>query len=464
MKTMKKIFALALALVMVMALATTAFADETYTITLNNAQPGHTYTAYQIFAGDLSDSTLSNIVWGTGVSAEGQTALGNAAELAETLEDAEDAEAFAAQVAPYLATAAGSVTIGEEATSGKISGLAAGYYLVKTTGTTEENGVYTYYIMKVVKDTAANIKADVPKVDKEVDDDDVNIGDTVTFTLTGTMPSTLAGYATYKVVFHDTLSTGLTYTNNVKVTIDGTEVTEGYTANHENGELTVSFADVLTLGAKESSTIVVTYTAVLNENAVIGTEGNPNTVYLEYSNDPNWDGEGDEPTGDTPEDEVKVYTWDMEVLKYADSDETNVLEGVKFILLNSDKSKIANVANGKIVSWDAYTEGMDVTAYELTTDANGKISIDGLESGTYYLRETQELPGYNKLNGDVTVTVNNNDDGTYATYVAKVNNQSGATLPETGGIGTTMFYIIGGILVLAAVVLLVTKKRMSNAA
>ena len=463
MKTMRKIFAMALVLMLVMSLATTAFAAEaTYTLTLNGAMEGHTYTAYQIFDGDLSDSTLSNIVWGSGVTAEGQAALGNAATKAESLKTTADAEAFAAAVAPYLGAAAGSVTIADGATSGTITNLDAGYYLVKTTAATEQNGVYTYYIMKVVKNTNATIKADAPEVKKEVNKTDINIGDTVTFTLTATMPSTFEGYDSYKVVFHDTMYKGLTYNGDASASVDGFIATTG-TDTNGNTTITITNADVLDDGVTAGSTITVTYTATLNSDAIIGTAGNSNKVKLEYSNDPNWNGTGNEPTGDTPEKEVKVYTWDMGVLKYADGDESKVLAGVKFILLNQTKTKIANVADGKIVSWDDFTEETVIADYELITDKDGIIHIDGLESGSYFLRETQELPGYNKLPADVTVTVDNNADGKYETYIAKVENNSGATLPETGGMGTTLFYVFGAIMMVGAAILLVTKKRMASA-
>ena len=467
MKKMKKLVSLVLAMVMVMAMTMTVSAEDTYTLTLNNAIEGHTYTAYQIFTGDLSDSVLSNIVWGSGVTEEGQTALGDAATKAASLTTTEEAEAFAAKVAEYLGTAAGSATVAAGDTSCEISGLAAGYYLVKTTKVTEENGVYTYYIMKIVKDTEATIKADVPEVDKTVDDNDANIGDTVTFTLTGTMPSNLQGYETYKVVFHDTLSAGLTYTNNVKVTIDGEDVTDSFTVTHEDGTLTVSCDDVLDLGAEELSKIVVTYTAVLNENAVIGTEGNPNKVYLEYSNNPNWDGKGDEPTGDTPEDEVKVYTWEMPVFKYTEEDGAKeALAGAGFTLYTDEAcTKAVNlVATGNnVYKVCTLTDCEHEHVTEVVTDSTGKFKIVGLEQGTYYLKETKTPDGYNTA-AVVTVVIGKDgaltQDGVATDEVA-ILNQSGVTLPETGGMGTTLFYLIGGVLVVLAAVLLITKKRMS---
>lgn len=469
---MKKIFALTLALIMVMALASTAFAtdDTTYTLTLNNAQAGHTYAAYQIFAGDLSGDTLSNIVWGSGVTEAGQTALGNAAEKAESITTVSGAEAFAAQVAPYLTNPAGTVTIGNEATSGTISGLEAGYYLVQTTSTTEENGVYTYYIMKIVKDTSANIKADVPTVDKEVNDTDANIGDTVTFTLTATMPTTLAGYETYKIIFHDTLSAGLDFTEGtVKVTIGEKDVTDSFEVTETNGTLTISCDDVLSIGATAGCKIKVTYDAVVDSDAVIGTDGNPNKVYLEYSNNPNWDKEGTEPTGKTPEDEVKVYTWEIPVFKYTLNGETKeALAGAGFTLYDGENAVNLVAAGNNESGVPVYkvctiAEGCEHThTTEIVTDSTGKFEIEGLEQGTYVLKETTTPAGYNTC-ADITVVIGEDgaltQNGSTTTEVG-ILNQAGSTLPETGGMGTTVFYIVGGLLVLTAVVLLVTKRRM----
>lgn len=466
---MKKLASVMLTMVMVLAMALPVSAEEPkYTLTLNEAFAGHTYTAYQIFKGDLSGDVLSNIVWGSGVTEAGQTALGNAAEKAETIEKAANAEAFAKEVAPYLGTAAGTATVATGATTCTISGLEAGYYLVKTTNVTAQNGVYTYYIMKVVKDTTAKIKAGVPQVDKTVDKSNVNIGDTVTFTLTGTMPSKLDGYKTYKVVFHDTMSEGLTYTNNVKVTIDDVDKTSSFTVEQTNGNITVSCNNVLALGATVNSKIVVTYTAVLNEKAVIGTAGNPNKVYLEYSNDPNWNGTGTEPTGKTPEDEVKVYTWELPVFKYtnADNNEKTPLAGAGFTLYTDEScTNAVNVvaASGNVYKVCTKTGCEHTHVTEIVTDATGKFEIEGLAQGTYYLKETTTPASYNTVdvikvvigeNG--AITVNNENVST-----VEVLNQKGATLPSTGGTGTTVLYLVGGALVLIAVVLMVTKKRMS---
>ena len=513
MKHIKKLASLLLVLVMVFALATTAFAEETtYSITINNSTAGHTYEAYQIFTGDLAtneagNTVLSNIVWGPGVSAAGQTALGDAAAKAETLKTEADAKAFAKAVAPYLTTAAGSANT---VTDGKyvISGLAAGYYLVKDQdgSLTGDADAYTEYIIKVVSDTTATPKSSVPTVEKKVKDTndstgvtsdwqdsaDYDIGDSIPFQLKATLADNVSSYTTYKVVFHDTLSKGLTYNNDAKVYIDGTE-TNGFTVTatvNADGTttLTVSCDDVKALGAGNSSVITVEYTAKLNENAVLGSAGNPNEVYLEYSNNPNKSEEGNNETGETPKDVVIVFTYKT-IINKVDS-ENKPLTGAAF--------KLEKLIKGKDGAADTWTTVKEFTVDETTTS----FTFSGLDDGQYKLTETKTPAGYNTIDPiyfvieathDVTAdaptlkTLNayltdangnkqtemkdgesvNIDLGTVdltaGSITTTVVNKSGSKLPSTGGIGTTIFYVLGGVLVLAAVVLLVTKKRMSGA-
>ena len=505
MNNMRKFFAMILAIVMVMSLATTAFADDGngYTITINGTA-GHTYEVYQIFTGDLSGNVLSNIVWGNGVSAAGQTALGTAATVAEGITDA---KAFAASIDQYL-TNPQSMTANE--TTYTLSGLEAGYYLIKDEDNTQdgESGTYTAYMLKVVKDVTATPKDSVPTVDKSVtkqdqNADDFEIGDEVTFILKATLGDNLDEYKTYKVVFHDTMSEGLTYKEITSVTVDDETITSGYTAEHENGVLTVTIDDVIALGAEDGSDIVVTYTATLNEKAEIGQPGNPNEVYLEYSNDPNWDVNGDgqpdnpdepnEPTGETPKDTVVVFTFELDVTKIdgatADAENPTKLQGAEFVLLNIDKTKVATVVDGKLTGWvDVPAEGEEWPENTtLTSSEEGLFVIAGLDADTYYLRETKAPASYNLLTDPIkvvitaqlntaedkgalealTIAVNDGDatPGVVSTGIVTttVKNNAGTTLPETGGMGTTLFYILGGVLVLAAVVILITKKRIANA-
>lgn len=502
MKQAKKIAGILLALVMVFALAVPAFANETpttYTITINNSAEGHTYEAYQIFTGDLSNGVLSNIVWGSSVSEAGQTALGDAAAKAETLKNEADAKAFAKEVAPYLTTAAGSANT---VTDGKyvISGLAAGYYLVKDQdgSLTGDNDSYTEYIVKVVSNTTATPKSDVPTVQKKVkdinnstddamtdwqDSADHDIGDSVPFQLKATLANNVSSYTTYKVVFHDTQSKGLTYNNDAKVYIDGTE-TNGFTVTstvNADGTttLTVSCDDVKALGAGNSSVITVEYTATLNENAVLGSAGNPNEVYLEYSNNPNKSEKGDNETGNTPKDVVIVFTYKTIISKITKNpDYDPETEGSKEYIPLTGAEFTLEKYNKETDKWEAITV--------VKNDEGTTFTFTGLDDGNYRLTETKTPAGYNSIDpieftvtaehdvlsdnpaltslsgnattGELTFTSNT----TEGSLSANVVNKAGSTLPETGGVGTTIFYIAGGVLAVAAAILLVTKKRMSK--
>lgn len=500
MKKMNKLLALVLAMVMVLGLATTAFAEgETYSITINNSATGHTYEAYQIFTGDLSKGVLSNIVWGSGISEAGQTALGIAATKAETLKNEANAKAFAKEVAPYLATVAGSASTVND---GKyvISGLAAGYYLVKDRdgSLTGDNDSYTEYIVRVVSNTTATPKSDVPTVQKKVkdinnstdeamtgwqDSADHDIGDSVPFQLQATLANNVSSYTTYKVVFHDTQSKGLTYNNDAKVYIDGEEKATGFNVTatvNENGTttLTVSCDDVKALGAGNSSVITVEYTATLNESAVLGSAGNPNEVYLEYSNNPNKSEEGNNETGNTPKDVVIVFTYKTIISKVTKNPDYNpeLENSQEFIPLTGAEFTLEKY-NKKTDKWEAITV--------VKNDEETTFTFTGLDDGKYRLTETKTPAGYNSIDPiEFTVTAEHDITSdnpalkslsgnvttgklTFAPNIpegslsADVVNNAGSTLPETGGIGTTIFYVLGGMLVVCAVVLMVSKKRMS---
>ena len=502
MKKMNKLLAQVLAMVMVLGLAASAFAEgtpTTYSITINNSAEGHTYEAYQIFTGDLSGTTLSNIVWGSSISEAGNTALGDAATKAESLKNEADAKAFAKEVAPYLVTVAGSANT---VTDGKyvISGLVAGYYLVKDQdgSLTGDNDSYTEYIVKVVSNTTATPKSSVPTVQKKVkdinnstddamtgwqDSADHDIGDSVPFQLQATLANNVSSYTTYKVVFHDTQSKGLTYNNDAKVYIDGEEKATGFNVTatvNENGTttLTVSCDDVKALGAGNSSVITVEYTATLNENAVLGSAGNPNKVYLEYSNNPNKSESGNNETGNTPEDVVIVFTYKTIISKITKNPNYDPqVEGSKEYIPLAGAEFTLEKYNKETNEWKAITV--------VKNDEGTTFTFTGLDDGNYRLTETKTPAGYNSidpieftvtaehdiesnnpaltsLTGNVTsgeITFNPSiPEGSLSTNVV---NNAGSTLPETGGIGTTIFYVLGGMLVVCAVVLMVSKKRMS---
>ncbi|MDD7312425.1 MAG: SpaH/EbpB family LPXTG-anchored major pilin [Clostridiaceae bacterium] len=552
MKHTKKLASLLLALALAFALAVPAMAaGGTYSITINNTTPGYTYAAYQIFTGRLEDGVLSDIQWGSGVTSDdlltalkdnssfvegtGEAAKNifagckTAADVAEAMSgvanNSDRAKAFAEVVGAHLTTeTAGTFAEnknGDVTTNYTISGLAAGYYLVKNTGVPDTDGAYyTNYILQVVENSEVNPKGSVPSVDKNigtvetiktvVNGADYNIGDDVPFTLAATLPENLSTYESYKVIFHDTLPAGLTYNaNSAKVYVINddivTEVKSGYGVGSNGNPLTVTIADVFALKAENNadisvdkdSKIVVEYTAKLNTNAEIGQPGNKNEVYLEYSNDPNWDGTGSkpEPTGNTPKDEVLVFTYELDVTKVDGKDNTTKLQDAKFVLYREvsvegqegiTKEYVIVDANGKVIGWTGNAYGSTETkkASVLTSGENGLFKVIGLDAGTYFLEEIVAPTGYNMLEkpikivitatvdasedsasldaltitvDDGTATAGNLDSGIVATTVK---NNKGATLPETGGMGTTLFYVLGGVLVVGAVVLLITKKRM----
>lgn len=480
MKHAKKLASLLLALVMVLSLATTAFAEgETGSITINDAVVGQTYTIYQIL--DLESYNASanayaykaTTAWNTFINSDAikGTYVEVDAQGYVTWKDGADAAAFAKAAQKYAKdnsiTNQGSVTA--TTTTVSFTGLDLGYYLVDSTlgtlcslDTTNPN-----VVMEEKNEVPTNVKTvEEDSTGNYGEKNDADIGQTVNFKSTITAQAGAENY-----VFHDTMSTGLTYTGVTGITLNGTAVdaanytvvttglTDGCTFEVR---FTQAFCDTL----KANDQIVISYTATLNENAVIAGEGNPNTSKVSYGDSNN--------TKFTPDSQTKTYTWDMDVLKYANGNESNVLKDAKFVLLNKDKNKVATIVNGKITGWaDVPAAGEDgaitwPTNTVLTTDKNGKIEIDGLDADTYYLREVQAPAGYNKLADDteVTITGATTVEGklTYITVVAKINNQSGTELPSTGGMGTTIFYVVGSILVLAAVVLLITKKRMGNRA
>lgn len=522
-KTFQSLSALALTFVMLLALAVPAFAAGTYKITINSSTAGHTYEAYQIFAGDLSGTegsyVLSNITWGSGVNGtellaalRGDASLGSifgsatsAADVAQAMDnigdDSDTAKAFAAVVGQHLAAVAGTSTPGTD--SYTITGLDAGYYLVKDKNDSQngENYAYTRFILEVVGDVTAAPKTGIPTVTKKVKENvkfgaeyndvaDYNIGDQIPFKLTGTLPSNYGDYASYQYIFHDTLSAGLTYNGDAKVYVEGTLVTSGFDVAFSAPALTITFANLKSIGgatAAAGSTITVEYTATLNASAVIGQTGNTNAVYLEYSNNPNPGGGGN--TGETPVDKVVVFTYELDVTKVDGAETTKFLGGAEFKLTNAD-GKYAQVdANGKLTGW-ANEDDPNTT---LTSDAaTGLFKVIGLDDGTYFLTEVKAPTGYNKLESAIQVvitagTVHNTEwisdntsdalrtltvavdsgeakDGVLSTGTVAITiaNNKGATLPSTGGVGTTIFYAVGGVLMLGAVVLLITKKRIGG--
>lgn len=573
MKKARKLTAVLLSLVMLLALVIPASAAENYSITIHNDKTGHTYEAYQIFAGTVSSDEetngetggpmLGDITWGSGVNdaryaellaalkadatigaLEGMEDAADAAAVAAALDgvDAETAAAFADVVSDYLAAAPTGDTNTMTGGTYVIEGLPAGYYLVKDKDDTLDGtaDTATDYIVQVLGNVAMEPKdSDIPTVLKKVYDEefavndeegtygtgyndvaDWDIGDRVPFKLIAAVPQNIDSYEEYTFIFHDTLSAGLTLdpeSLHVYVTeTTNANINEFLPQNEDlydvsdvdvDGSFTVTIPNIKALDSHDhpANYIIVAYDAFLNENAEIGLDGNPNSVSLEFSNDPN--GEG---TGQTTEDTVIVFTYELDGTKVDGANHETTLEDAQFVLLNGAKTRVARVANGKFVEWvepDEIKNGLtgndtlkmgQLTKEDfinggglvITSDADGTFKIAGLDDGTYYLREIQAPAGYNLLEEDVklvitattangqdwnsgiatdaltglTISVNDGElqPGNTDTGIVNVTveNNRGATLPETGGMGTTLFYIIGGLLVVGAGILLVVRIRM----
>ena len=479
MRNTKKLVGLLLALVMVFAMSA-AMAEQQGTltggsITINDAVPEQTYKAYQMLYLESYNPTANayaykaNSAWETWLKTQ-TSYLSFDAQGYVTWVKGADAAAFAklaqAQAASMTAdatTTAPAAGEGKTYSTVAFSDLKLGYYLVDTT-------LGTLCSLDTTNpDVVMEEKNEVPTNVKTVEEDstgnygeknDADIGQTVNFKSTITAQAGAENY-----VFHDTMSTGLTYTGVTGITLNGTAVDASnytVTAPAADGDtFDVTFTQAFCDAIKAKDQIVISYTATLNENAVIAGAGNPNTSKVSYGDSSN--------TKVTPDSQTTTYTWDLDVLKYANGDESKVLKDAEFVLLNSAKTKVATIVNGKVTGWADAPAAVDGTiAWPtntfLTTGENGKIEIDGLDADTYYLREVKAPAGYNKLPDDVSIVITgatkgDNDELTYTTVVAKVNNQSGTELPSTGGIGTTIFYVAGGVLVIGAAALLIAKRK-----
>lgn len=498
-KAMKKLMAALLAVAMVCAMAIPAFADGSsststaavtrYTITA--PKNGHTYEIYQIFTGDYDasqPSMLANIKWGK----NGTGTAGNAVE--QTVLDALSKVASSASdkakldvIENYVKLDTTPVAI---VTNGSSVEVVGGYYLIKDKdGSLSGSEPYTTYLVSVVGHVTINPKSSaVPEFNKKLKDTndstgevsrwqdsaDYDIGDYIPFRLQGTVPADYDSYSTYYYAFHDKEEAGLTFDpSSVEVFVGdeetGTKITTGYTVDTNPADgctFEIVFDDLKNIPSVTAKSIItVTYESTLNGNAVLGAQGNVNTAKLEYSNNPRGNG-----TGTTPWDNVIVFTYKVVVNK-VDQD-NNPLVGAQFTLTKKTKN------------------GTDVVKTMTIDSSETQFTLSGLDDGEYTLTETVTPAHYNTIspitftvNADHTITweterrediltslsgdkkvgeITFSVDKTAGTLTTNVINNIGTTLPGTGGIGTTIFYVVGGGLMVAAAILLITKKRMEN--
>lgn len=484
MKQTKKLFSIVLAIALVFAMAIPAFAAENGTITITNAVDGADYEIYKMLdfapSNEAGDKGIYTIVdgWEDFFAAEPATnyfaVTTNADQTTVALKaNVEKVDQTLAKAAIAYAEANDIDATDTKKASGEtveFTGLALGYYAIDTSLGT------LCALTNTNSDFTATEKNEKPDIDKFVQEDsevnnadegwgkvnDADIDQKVNYKSTITV-----GVGATNYVMHDTMEAGLTFNNDVVVKLaDGTVVDASnytVTVSPEDGHtFDVAFKNAFIEGLAQGTEFTVYYSATLNENANIVIDGNDNTVYLSYGEDSTWE---------TAKHKTTTYTWKADVFKYAVEGEKEVaLAGAKFQLLDKDGNaiKFTAVEGAAVPTYKVDAEG---TVTEITTDANGKFELVGLDEGTYKLRETEAPAGYNKLAADIDVVIGSTYDEANLTATYEINedepatigveNKTGSLLPETGGMGTTMFYMIGAMMVAAAVVLLVSKKRMA---
>ena len=465
---------------MTLALSVSALAVDTNgSIKVDNAVDGKTYTIYRIF--DLNDHNDNYTAINYKVSEKWADFFKTGAKGLDyvTIDDMgyvtwkENASAadFAAEAIKF-ATDKKIANDGQAvAANGKVefTNLTLGYYLVQS-----DLGALCS-LDTTMPNVTIQEKNAKPTAEKEVQENstqkwgktnDANIGDTVNFKTT----INVVDGQPKDYILHDTMSEGLTFkTDSVVVKIGDQTLAAGtnYTVSTSNDDgctFEVHFKDS---SLKVNDIVVVTYSATVNEKAVIAGEGNPNETHLSYTNT-------DSTKGTTTPSETRTYTWQFDVLKYAEvtkadssTKEEKPLAGAVFTLSkNSDGTNPIALIKVRDNVYRVAKTGETGTITEITTDATGAFTIEGLDSDTYYLIEKTAPAGYNVLKAPVKVVIDKEgkvtygDDNAVANPDVKVLNQSGTELPSTGGMGTTIFYVLGGVLMAGAFVLLVVRKRM----
>ena len=475
----------------------------------------HTYSVYQILTGTYgADGALGNVQAGTDfkeTNAAGDQGKNlTAAEAAEKLAKIESTESNQTKLVEILKFANLTTQYGSDLTaSAPLTKVPAGYYLAKDKdNTVTGNDAQTLYIVKVVGNEVVTItrKADKPTFEKKVQDKndsdgtttgwqdsaDYDVNDKVPFKLTATLPASkddFAAYKTYKLVFTDNQSAGLTYPEASGFTvkygdtvIPSTQYTLALnpTTTTADSTFTLTINDVKSLTDSEGQAIAVAeggkftveYASTLNKNAVIGSAGNPNEAKLDYSNNPNYTGEGaNSPTGETPKDKVIVFTYQLNVNKTFDQGDPAEKDMPKFTLYKKYK-------NGESEEWSKVGEEITLTRGGTEGQFTYTGSFSRIDDGNYKLVESHTPAGYNtaadtlftvtadhdisSLDPKLTSLKINQTEGDKATGTVQANvlNKKGSNLPSTGGMGTVILYVAGiAVFVLAGATLVMALRR-----
>lgn len=465
MKTLKKAMSVLVSLLMIFTFALPAFADSaTASITISNAVQGETYEAYKLL--DLESYDASNNLYVYKATADWQeffqTGEGKnyitvdsqnyAAWKKGVAENETNLKALIDAALVYAETKSVTPTATQTATNTSVTfdNLGLGYYLVNSSvGTLCELKTVNQALTIVDKNEKPDVDKNIVEGTGKVTRNDAQIGDTVNYEVTVHAKKGAKNY-----VLHDTMSNGLTF-NKTSVAIEGliagtdyTLVTDGLS---DGCTFEIRFTDSYLKNLTDNADIKVTYTATLNENAVVKTAANTNKVVLKYGNNQS-----------TVEKETETYTYRLTVVK-TNADETKKLKGAIF-KLSTDKD--GNYPLKFTEKNGQYVVDPNSTIETITTPDGGTFTIAGLDAKEYYLTETVAPAGYNKLADPIKLVVGEDnvtkDGEVLVNDTLTVKNQSGTLLPGTGGIGTTIFYVIGGLLMAAAAVLLITKKRMNS--
>ena len=507
-KTIQKLMAVLLAAAMVCAMAIPAFATDgdataaaatgTGSITIENAVTNQTYKIYRILNLEYHADTkayryTANGAWEDFILRENNNFKldketgavtwinSNPENNGTAIQQIANSAGKYAEYTPHNVHEDGSATANGITLT--FSNLPLGWYLVVSDLVDLDKGALcsidttdpTVEIRE--KNSNSTLDKSILEGDKLLSVNNAGIGDVVNFQLDIVVKDGQPkGY-----VVHDKMSEGLTFnSNSVSVSLlrhsDGNasgNLTTGYTLDTNPGDgctFEVKFDDGT---LKPNDMVTISYTATVNNKAVIAGSGNTNEAYLQYNNNKT-----------TVKHTTTTYVWGMGVRKFA-----NLGTGKEDIALAEAEFRLYK-KDGETPKYAMFTEtGTNTSIYKLTgwttieadatkvkTPADGNIKFDGLDAGTYYLEETKAPVGYNKLTAPITVVISSTlpptggtasytvtaDGATTTDYTVRVENKAGTELPSTGGIGTTIFYVVGGGLMVAAIVLLVTKKRMEN--